>query len=395
MWTEKFKPRKLEEFMGQEKAVLQLKNFIQNYSKQAKKAAFLYGPVGTGKTCLVYALADSLELDVLELNASEFRDKEKILARIKPALESRSLFSQGRIILLDDINAIARDDAGGIQAILSLMERSKVPFIFTANSPWNQNLAELRQKSMLIEMKKFSNSEILKILSIVCNKIKLKISSGVFEIIILKSRGDARAAINDLETISGLDLTGEEASKLLGDREKEENIFGAIRNVFKSQDASKTLGAFENVALTQDECILWIDENLPLEYSAEELAKAYESLSKADIFRRRIMRQQHWRFLVYINSLITAGVAVARLDKQRIKSFTPYKQASRVLKIWQSNQRYAKRKTIIEKLAHETHSSKKKVMREMPFLQIILKDEEAAAELKLTEEEKEFLRMKN
>lgn len=41
---------------------------------------------------------------------------------------------------------------------------------------------------------------------------------------------------------------------------------------------------------------LWIEENIPYEYKGEELARAYDALSIADVFRGRIHRQQHWRF---------------------------------------------------------------------------------------------------
>ena len=122
--------------------------------------------------------------------------------------------------------------------------------------------------------------------------------------------------------------------------------------------------------------MLWLDANLPEEYARpEDLARAYDALSKADVFQRRIRRWQHWRFLVYINALLTAGVAVAK-DK-KYEKFVQYKPTGRLLKIWWANQKSMKKKAIAEKIAHKTHSSKKDILKStMPYLPLMFRDRE-------------------
>jgi len=58
-----------------------------------------------------------------------------------------------------------------------------------------------------------------------------------------------------------------------------------------------------------DEIILWVEENIPLEYQGEELARAYELLSRTDLFKGRIYKQQYWRFLVYENIFLSYGIS--------------------------------------------------------------------------------------
>ena len=81
----------------------------------------------------------------------------------------------------------------------------------------------------------------------------------------------------------------------------------------------------------------------------------------------RIRRWQHWRFLVYVSDLLTAGVASAKDTKY--PGMQTYQRSSRLLKIWQANMRNAKRNAIAEKLAEATHSSKRRVIQDsMPFI---------------------------
>ena len=96
-------------------------------------------------------------------------------------------------------------------------------------------------------------------------------------------------------------------------------------------------------------------------------------MSRADVFKGRIRRQQHWRFLVYINALLTAGVATAKSKKN--SRIVEYKKTKRLLKIWIMNRKMASVKETAKDLGSLMHMSSKKVMKEvMPFMQILKKD---------------------
>ena len=150
------------------------------------------------------------------------------------------------------------------------------------------------------------------------------------------------------------------------------------------------LQIFDAVNLSMDEIILWVEENIPTEYQGEELAKAYEMLSKVDIFKGRIYKQQYWRFLVYENLFLSYGISAS---KKNIKTgFTNYKKPERILKIWLNNQRTAKKKSIAQKYAHYVHVGEKRALNEYPILKEIIKaNPKIQKELKLEPEEIEYL----
>jgi replication factor C large subunit len=184
-----------------------------------------------------------------------------------------------------------------------------------------------------------------------------------------------------------------EGLETINEREHSESIMQALVKILKSTDPAVAVSALDLVDEDIDEAILWIDENLPKEYTnPQDLARAYEILSKADVYRGRIRRWQYWRYLAYVNMLITAGIATAK-DKKST-SFVTYNRTTRLLKHWMANQKYAKRKQIAQKLAAATHCSSKKALQEtLPYLQKIYKNnpEQITKELDLDEEEAEWM----
>src|SRR3989344_843955 len=397
-FTHKYTAKSTKDLIGQDEVIEKLKKFIINFSNEKKNSALIYGPSGTGKTCSVYAIANELGYEVIEVNASEFRNAEQINLKVGNAMKQRSLFAKGKIILVDEIDGLSgHQDRGGIQAITKLIEISTYPVILTATNPFDNKFSSLRSKSAMMEFKQLDYMSIFNILKVICENEKIKYDDEVLKSLARRSAGDARAAMNDLQTLAQekKELTKESLGEL-SDRNRTENIMSALNKIFKTTDLKIAISAFENVDEDLNEQLLWIDENLPKEYTKpEELAKAYEMLSKADVFNRRIRRWQHYRFLIYINALITAGIASAKKEKN--KELVQYKPTGRILKLWWAGQKAAKKKAIAGKIAEKTHSSKKEIIKStMPYLPIIFSNKEMGQkifkELELDDEEVERIR---
>ena len=388
-WTEKYRPIYFEDIRGQEEAVAKIKDFIKNFPLK-KRAIILYGPAGTGKTALAHAAAKEINSEIFELNASNLRNKEKLKETLKPAIEQQSLSKKGKIILIDEVDWVMGEDRGGIQELTELIEFSEYPIILTANDAWTKKLSPLRKKCEIAELKNLDYKIIKDVLIKILRKEKKFIDNKILTNISVKSQGDLRAAINDAQTIS--ELSSEEQIKILFDkRNKEEDIYEALKKVFKLKATNETLKAFDSVDMQTDEISLWVEKNIPLEYQNKSLAKAYELLGKKDLFNGRIYKQQYWRFLVYENIFLSYGIA--SLNKENKTNFTKYKRPTRVLKIWMSNQKTAKKKTIAEKYAKHTHISIKKTMKEFPIIKMLINSNpKIPEELNLDEDEMVYLK---
>jgi len=391
-WTEKHRPKKFEEIKGQDMALNQIKKFIEEFNlgklkKRPKKALVLHGPPGTGKTTIAHVIAKETNSEIFELNASDFRNKANIQEILKPAIEQKSLVKKNKIILVDEADGISGYyDKGGIKELLDLIAYSRYPIIITANDIWNKKLKELRKKSQLIQINEINYKTIREVLFAILRKENLFVEYELVTKIAVNAKGDLRAAINDLQTFSKT----KDISATLDERNKEQSIFDVLKKVFKTKPTNDLLGAYDSVNMSTDEIILWVEENIPAEYQGEELAKAYEALSKVDLFKGRIYKQQYWRFLVYENILLSYGIAAAKKDVKT--NFTRYKKPSRILKIWLNNQRTAKKKSISQKYSQLVHVGQKRAMNEFPIIkQIIKANPVIQRELKLNEEEIEYI----
>ena len=379
----KYKTRCFADVKGQDKAINSIQFFMKNFPK--KKALILHGPPGTGKTSLAIALALETNSEIIELNASDLRNQEQIKSIIGQASQQASLYNKNKILLVDEIDGITKDDRGGLPELVSLIEITNFPIILTANNIWDRKFSELRRKAELVEMKELNYRIILEILKEVARKEKFAFSEDILKSIAIKARGDVRAALNDLQTIS-LETLHED----IHERDKEEKIFNVLQKIFKNLPNHETLGLYEKVDMPLDDIFLWLEENIPQEYSGKELARAFEALSKADVFRGRIHRQQHWRFLIYQNALLSAGVSSAKLTNKT--GFTIYKRPTRILKIWLINQKQKYKKSISEKYSNYCHIGRRRAMHEFPIIKQII-NPQIQKELKLTEEEIEFLKL--
>lgn len=388
-WVEKYRPKTFRDIKGQNEVIDKVRKFLEEfYNKSSKKAMVLYGPPGTGKTTIAHVIGKETNSEIFELNASDLRDKKRLEEVLKPAIEQKPLIHKGKIILVDEVDGISAVDKGGLTEFIELIEISHYPILITANDIWDKSLSPLRKKVELIQLRNIDYRIIKEVLIDILKKEKLFIEDEVLTRISIKSKGDLRAAINDLQTISKLkDLKGID----FDERNKEVDIFNAMKLIFKEKANEDTLKIFDSVKTPIDEIILWIEENIPNEYKGKELARAYDLLSKTDIFRGRIYKQQYWRFLVYENIFLSYGISSSK--KNAKTGFTSYKKPTRILKIWMNNQRTAKKKSIAEKYAQYSHLGQKRAMREFPIIKCIINSNpNISKELKLDEEEIEYLK---
>jgi replication factor C large subunit len=215
-WTQKYRPRTTGEITGQGVPLQMLKRFVAGFGKQRKRAMLLYGPPGCGKTSSVHALANELGLELLEVNASDYRTAAEIEAKVGMASGQLSLFGTGKIILVDEIDGIAgQKDRGGVVTLAKLVAKSAFPIVITANNPFGKKFSALRKVAEMVEFQPLDYTAAEAVLEKVCRAEGITCPVDALKALALRCGGDVRGALTDLQ-ILGIDgkITREELNDL-------------------------------------------------------------------------------------------------------------------------------------------------------------------------------------
>lgn len=358
----RFLPKNKSELYGKAAEILEIESFVKNYKSGA---LLIHGPVGIGKTSFVYALAKEIGYEVIELNASDSRNKESVRSILGNSSKQMSLFAKGKIILLDEAECLSgNSDRGAMQEVVKLISESKWPVIITVNDIDSEKISEIKKKCRIVDFGVRDNIKELLVKAAELHSVEYSLEA--IDSLARQSGSDVRAAINDFQVLSA--LTGKlDSVDGLEQRDVTGKIEEALFLVFKSKKLDNVMEVFDNLDMDAKDVLSWLDENLPKEYSSLDLITAYDRLSKADVHLGRIRRRQHWRFLVYAYAMLGPGVALAKCVKSNYSG--KYNRSIRGLRIWQLNMKNLKRKEVSEFIATECHVSKKKAFQMYPYLE--------------------------
>lgn len=379
-WVEKYRPKRVSEVIGNKEAIEAFLNWMASWEKgrPSKKAAFLYGPAGVGKTSLVIAYATEKGYDLVEVNASDWRTAEKVKAIVGSACEFATLDGmRKRIVLVDEVDGIAgQEDAGGIPAIRDAIEKTKVPIVLIANDPWSPRLATIREMCEMIEFKHVPKNLIISHLRKICALEGLECSDDVLKAIAERSNGDVRSAINDLQALAmaGPKIDGSTLAAL-GYRDRVKEIFSALVQVFHAKSIKDAWASTENIDVDIDTFFNWVLDNAPQQLTdPEDLERAMDFLAKADLYFARIKRMQRWNLLRYAVPLMTGGIALSK--KKTPKSFVKFSFPQKIRMLQATKHERDLRNGLASKIASKCHMSSYKANIEMlPFLSFIIKND--------------------
>ncbi|MEM4946624.1 MAG: replication factor C small subunit, partial [Thermosphaera sp.] len=200
LWTEKYRPRTLDDVVNQSEIVLRLKKFV---SEKNMPHLLFSGPPGTGKTTMAHCLAHDLYGEnyrqyMLELNASDERGIDVIRSKVKEFARTRVVGEVPfKIILLDEADNMTADAQ---QALRRLMELYTVStrFILIANYP-SKIIEPIQSRTAVFRFTPLKKEDVVERLRYICNNEKVVCRDDALTTIYELSEGDMRRAINILQ----------------------------------------------------------------------------------------------------------------------------------------------------------------------------------------------------
>jgi replication factor C large subunit len=389
-WTEKYRPTRVKDFVGNGKALRQLDAWMASWTKgtPSKKAAFLHGPPGVGKTLCVELLAEKHSFDLIALDASNWRTTAALERVVSAASRQRPLVgTRERMILLDELEGMSgTQDRGGIRTIASLTKKTGCPLILIANDVWNPRFSSLRSSCRVIKFQRLPTRSLITYLRGICLKEGISVEEQALTIIAERAKGDLRSAITDLQALSqGRSVLGSEDVDWLGYRDRKEAIFTVLSRVFNAETCGEARRAVKVADVDYEMLFEWIYENAPTQLSnLRDLDDALDALSRADIYFRRVKRFQAWKLLTYALDQMTAGVATARQRTPR--RWVSFKFPQRIKVMSRTRRERRLRRDLGLKLKAGLHMGSNAIVRGvLPYLKILFQNDPETA-TKMTEQ---------
>jgi len=295
LWSEKYRPASLEEMVGNREARAKFQLWLRKW-KRGSKAALLVGPPGTGKTTTVHLVAREMGLQLVELNASDSRTKEKLSRKVGEAIASTSLFGGTSLIFLDEVDGLAgRADYGAVDFIKDAVRMSECPVVMAANDPESEEVKKLGSVTSKIVLQRPEPSEVVSRLEKISQRERLPVSKDQIAKVAEAANGDLRAAINFLQ--SGIparkdeEMTASESVNAFFDAADENAALRALR-AYPGQPRDKVRDIFTAVVKSR--------------VHEERKAGALDMLSRADVVMGRIIKGKDWRLLRYLDPLLAS-----------------------------------------------------------------------------------------
>ncbi len=177
-------------------------------------------------------------------------------------------------------------------------------------------------------------------------------------------------------------------------KDSRSDIFNAITAVLKSKTPAHVKEAMwieEDPTLVME----YIAENIPREYKKpDEIKKAYEYISKADINFGRAQSSRNYGYWKYASDFMGIGVSSAKHDTY--KKFTKIQTPSIFGLMSRNRAKRNLRDDIAEKMFEKMHVSRRVAVSMFPYMEIMFQNDELAWEISdfLELDEKEIKRFR-
>ncbi|MCL5803623.1 MAG: replication factor C large subunit [Candidatus Thermoplasmatota archaeon] len=392
-WADRYRPKSVSELIISTSSLEKISQWLDQWKEGVplKKSLVLYGPPGVGKTSAALAIAHDLGYPLVEMNASDQRNRDSMKSIALMAALYQDIFAnfgtegQKKIILIDEADSIFEGrssetggDSGGLSELLKVIQRTKNPIILTMN-----NYYEFRRKSVgkiildsstaieFVPYRRRNDTDY--------KNFKLKLNRKIYEIlqtenvkmdqrfvteIIEKNGSDIRSILNDIESLR--DGSGSSGVSM---RDSQTSIYNVMQDTFRSGDYSKIMRDMYDKDFQTEDYLMWIDKNLPLECVNDmDLMESFDLISLADIFIGRVMKKQHYAFKGYAEEL-AAGVSFTIKDKNR--HYVKYEFPSYIMQMSRLRERRNARKSLSLKTGKLTHMSARSAMEYLWFYTIM------------------------
>lgn len=202
IWTEKYRPKHMDDIMGQVHIMPRLKKMVETRSLPH---CLFAGPAGCGKTTAALCIANELFADqwranFLETNASDERGIDTIRIKVKDFARTMPINGLFKIVYLDEADALTRDAQHALRRTMEVYSNI-CRFILAVNYS-GKIIPPIQSRTAVFRFSALQREDAVRYLEKIAQSESLDADAGVFSIIFDFSEGDLRKATNILQTAS-------------------------------------------------------------------------------------------------------------------------------------------------------------------------------------------------
>ncbi|MAH06962.1 replication factor C small subunit [Candidatus Pacearchaeota archaeon] len=205
IWTEKYRPKKFEELVGQEEVVKK----VENLTKSMNIPHLLFaGPAGTGKSTLALIVVKELfgstwKENYLELNASDERGIDVVRQKVKDFARTKALGNVPfKVIFLDEADALTREAQ---QALRRTMENYTSTCRFVMSCNYSSKIIDpIQSRCVVLRFKLLERKDIDKRIRLIAENEGFSVGDEAIESLYEASEGDFRRIINLLQASASI-----------------------------------------------------------------------------------------------------------------------------------------------------------------------------------------------
>ncbi|MEL0164353.1 MAG: replication factor C small subunit [Candidatus Heimdallarchaeota archaeon] len=288
MWIEKYRPKTIDEIIGQDETKTRLKGFVE--SKSLPHLLFA-GPPGTGKTSTVITLATeifgegNISGNLLELNASDDRGIDIIRNEVKDFAKTLPIDAPFKIISLDEADALT---SAAQHALRRTMEKyvSSSRFVLLCNYP-GKIIEPIQSRCAFFRFQRLGDDVIKEQMAYISKQENVDYTSKGLDMLVKVSNGDLRKAINVLQATAATGGKIEETSVLETVGGVDPNEIEKLLNAARNQEFDRAKGKLQDLIFVRgvagSDIIREINSNITkMDFSDESKLKIIDRLAEVD-----------------------------------------------------------------------------------------------------------------
>jgi len=201
MFTTKYRPTKLSDFVGNSKVVQPFIKWLLTWDPASKKnrCALVSGLNGQGKSLLVDLILKKHSYHIIHLTPDDERSKENIQTYVKPLLHVKKTFDNcENVLVVSDIDS-AGGDYGFISALIECIKETEIPIICICDDRFSQQIKPLLTHCFDIKLSKPTYADVYAFVYKVVINENIKIKKSGVDKLIEQANGDIRFILNSLQ----------------------------------------------------------------------------------------------------------------------------------------------------------------------------------------------------